>query len=230
MPETPDDVLLVFRVGDVFPADDPLAVWAMTLAIALGDLRVAGEHAVRDEQPDYERIYFVRVFSSHLREIVKLLDLDYEKREDVREFVDSMPEEAQAARRAVAEQFNAPQEDRPGVTLLNDLIRIRNDTFHYAHKKDSIERLTETLRRVADLESDIDCKPNEMRAACADLVVANRMHLFAEEEEDENVPLAVAMHQSIVALLDPVAHFLLHVEGHYVGPFLEDGTVRIERR
>lgn len=217
-------------MGDVYPADEPLAVWAMTLAIALGDLRVAGDYAVRGDQADYERIYFARVFSSHLREIVKLLERDYGRRQDVKTFVDSMPEEAQQARRDVIAQCNAPQEGRPGVTLLDDLKRIRNDTFHYAHEKESVDRLTEALRMVADLEGDYVTTPNKMRAGCADLVVVNRMHLFGgPDAEWESV--ARAMHRAIVELLDPVAEFLLQVEAHYLHSFLiEDGPISIERR
>lgn len=89
---------LVFQMGDAFPPDDPIAVWVMNLSIALGDLRVVAEYATRPEQPEYERTYFVRIFASHLREVSKLLVLDFKEREDVRSFVATLPVEAREAR------------------------------------------------------------------------------------------------------------------------------------
>jgi hypothetical protein len=46
----------------------------MRLSIALGDLRIAGQYATRHRQRYAERLYFVRLTASHLRELVILLD------------------------------------------------------------------------------------------------------------------------------------------------------------
>src|SRR3954466_7735677 len=64
---------LEFRIGEAFPDRDGMARYVMRVSMALGDLRVAGEYAVRDDQPDYERLYFIRLFASHMREAVLLL-------------------------------------------------------------------------------------------------------------------------------------------------------------
>ena len=98
---------LTFRMGDAFPADDPIAVWVMNLSIALGDLRIVAKYATRDGQPEHERPYFIRIFSSHLREISKLLVLDHDEREDVREFVRTLPEEAQKHRHEAERMLSA---------------------------------------------------------------------------------------------------------------------------
>ena len=38
-----------FRIGDAFPADDPMARYVVRLSMALGDLRIAGaEYAARE--------------------------------------------------------------------------------------------------------------------------------------------------------------------------------------
>lgn len=50
-----------------------------TLSIALGDLRIVGKYVPRDDQHDHERIYFVRIMASHLREIVKVIDIHADK-------------------------------------------------------------------------------------------------------------------------------------------------------
>jgi hypothetical protein len=53
----------------------------MRLSMALGDLRIAlATYATREEQPMHERLYFVRVTSQHVREVVGLLDPKGEKR------------------------------------------------------------------------------------------------------------------------------------------------------
>jgi hypothetical protein len=65
---------LEFKIGEAFPDRDEMGRYVMRLSMALGDLRVAGEYAVRDEQPEYERLYFIRLFASHMREAVLLLD------------------------------------------------------------------------------------------------------------------------------------------------------------
>src|SRR3954470_20327878 len=63
-----------FKIGDAFPDRDPIARYVMRLSTALGDLRIAGEYAVRADQPEHERLYFIRLFSAHMREAVLLLD------------------------------------------------------------------------------------------------------------------------------------------------------------
>src|SRR5688500_14229135 len=64
----------LFRIGDALPAADRSARYVMRLSIALGDLRIAGRSATRKRQRFDERLYFVRLTSSHLRELVMLLD------------------------------------------------------------------------------------------------------------------------------------------------------------
>jgi hypothetical protein len=63
-----------FRIGAVFSADDRHARYVMRLSITLGDLRIAAHYATRKRQRFAERLYFVRLTASHLRELVILLD------------------------------------------------------------------------------------------------------------------------------------------------------------
>jgi hypothetical protein len=62
------------NIGEASSDRDEVARYVMRLSMALGDLRVAGEYAVREDQPDHERLYFVRLFASHMREAVLVLD------------------------------------------------------------------------------------------------------------------------------------------------------------
>src|SRR4051812_14475719 len=118
-------------MSDAFPPDDPIAVWVMNLSIALGDLRVVAKYATREDQPEYERIYFVRIFASRLREIAKLLVRDFNKRQDVKDFVAAMPQEAQDARDKSDDLLHSTFGLRPTVVVWEDLKRLRDDTFHY---------------------------------------------------------------------------------------------------
>lgn len=203
---------LTFKMGEAFPADDPIAVWVLNLSIALGDLRIAATYAVRAEQPAYERLYFVRVFASHLREILKLLDLDYRERLDVRNFVAELPQEAQEEREEAVQLLNATFPSRREVEVWKDLRRLRNDTFHYARDDGSRARLRASLHAVSKLEGAYMIGDEGwLRADYADLVVANRMHPF---EEDLPLPVTSELHETILKLNGHVAKFIAAAEAH----------------
>lgn len=91
------EMRLTFEMSDAFPADDDIALWIASLSMALNDIRTSAEYAVRDEQPEHERLYFVRVLASHIREAVKIVLLEHDQRHDVQAFVQAMPEAGQRA-------------------------------------------------------------------------------------------------------------------------------------
>lgn len=143
---------LTFKMADAFSPDDPIAVWVMNLSIAL---RIVAEYTTRKEQPEHERIYFVRIFSSHLREIAKLLVHDFNKRQDVRDFVACLPQEAQDARDEADELLHSTFPLRPDVVVWEDLKRLRDDTFHYVSDKSSQDRLVDAMRTVAGMRNGV---------------------------------------------------------------------------
>jgi hypothetical protein len=216
---------LTFRMGDAFPADDPIASWVMNLSIALGDLRIAAKYATRSEQPAHERIYFVKVFASYLREIAKLLVLDCQKRADVREFVARLPEEAKEARAEVERALEIAHVLRSDVTLLEDIKRVRDDTFHYVSDPDSDRRLQAAMSAVADMEGVYNLEGNELRADFADLVAVNRMHPFGDSPEHE-LAFTHEMHDAIIALNEHVATFMAQAEAGYLLQRLPKGIVQ----
>lgn len=224
---------LTFKMADAFSPDDPIAVWVMNLSIALGDLRIVAEYATRDEQPEHERIYFVRVFSSHLREISKLLVHDFQKRQDVREFVSGLPQDAQDARDEADTLLHGGFPARPDVVVWEDLKRLRDDTFHYASDNNSQARLVEAMRTAAGMRKDemessyVLDDSGRLRAEYADLVVANRMHPFPEEhEDDEELPITRDLHEKVVELNGHVAKFLAAAEKHYLLDVVKPGIVK----
>lgn len=227
---------LTFKMADAFSPDDPIAVWVMNLSIALGDLRIVAEYATRTEQAEHERIYFVRIFSSHLREISKLLVHDFQQRQDVRDFVSGLPQEARAARNEADNLLHSTFALRPDVVVWEDLKRLRDDTFHYVSDKSSQARLVEAMKTVADMRngemegSYVLDDAGSLRAEYADLVVANRMHPFPQEhEDDEDLPITLELHEIIVTLNGHVATFLAAAAAHYLLNVVKPGVVMRHR-
>jgi hypothetical protein len=215
---------LTFKMSEAFSPGDPIAVWIMNLSIALGDLRVVAKYATRENQPDHERIYFVRIFSSHLREIGKLLVSDYQDRQDVRDFVAGMRDQAREARDRADALLHATFASRPTDVVWRDLKRLRDDTFHYVSDKPSQERLVDAMRAVEEMHSSYSLNDEGwLRADYADLVVANRMHPFPHESDD--LPMTRELHETIIELNQYIATFIQAAEAHYILHALPDGVV-----
>jgi hypothetical protein len=218
---------LSFRMGDAFPAHDAIAAWVMNLSIALGDLRIVAKYATREDQPEHEQPYFIRIFASHLREISKLLVFEYRDRRDGRDFVAILPQRAQDHRAAAEGMLEAAFPLRPDVVLWKDIKRVRDDTFHYASDEASHGRLTTAMEAVADMEGVYKLDEGDwgMRADYADLVNINRMHPC---EEDESLPVTRELHETIIALNGEIAPFILAAEASYLFDYLPEGTVAHE--
>jgi hypothetical protein len=221
---------LTFKIGDAFPSSDSIAVWVMNLSIALGDLRIVADYAVRDEQPDHERIYFIRIMTSHLREIAKLLDLDYDEREDVRDFVAKLPESGQKARTDAVALLHSTFRLRPDVVVWEDIKRLRDDTFHYARDTQAQVRLSAAMEVVASRQGHYTLtKDGRLRAEYADLVTANRMHPFEQEKfEDVELPITKELHDTIIDFNGHVASFIASAEATYLFDVMAPGVVRRE--
>ena len=145
---------LRFRVGAIFPADNPTARYVMAVSIVLGDLRTAAAQASREELADHERLYFRRLLDLHVREGLGLAVTEHRERDDVRRFVSILPDEAQAAR---AELESAVSPDI--------------DTFGCSRLIGDNGRLEAAMQRLADVESGFHLAGEERRADYADLVV-----------------------------------------------------------
>jgi hypothetical protein len=65
--------VLRFRIGDAFPADDYLAVWAAEVGMIFNDLLLVPRLSVAPEASNLQRAYFVRLTAAHLWEAAKFL-------------------------------------------------------------------------------------------------------------------------------------------------------------
>src|SRR4051812_40280120 len=82
-----------FTIGDVFPADDPVARWLVTISVGMNEVVLANTKFEAGEQ-DFENLYFFRLASTHLWELAKFISQTYTAWEEVGAFVDGLSEAA----------------------------------------------------------------------------------------------------------------------------------------
>ncbi|MBN1529135.1 MAG: hypothetical protein JW895_08745 [Thermoleophilaceae bacterium] len=138
---------LRFRVGAIFPADNPTARYVMGLSIVLNDIRTALALAAREDLAAHERLYLHRLLRQHEREGIRLAVDEHREREDVRRFVDILPDEARAARDDLEAAAGAAPGDEP--------------------------EMGPALEELADVESGLSMVRDEKRSDYADLVAAH---------------------------------------------------------
>lgn len=162
--------------------------------------------------------------------------LDYQDRADVRAFVAELPKPARTARDEAEQLLNSRFKQRPVTQVWRDLKRLRDDTFHYARDEESHHRLRAAMRTVAGIHggrcqgSYTMSQDRRLRADFADLVVANRMHPFEQEHEDDaHLPITRELHETIIALNGHIAAFVQAAEAHYLLDAIPEGVVRHHR-
>jgi hypothetical protein len=230
----------LFRMGEAFPAEDRLARYVMRLSMALNDLRIAARYATRARQREPERLYFIRLTASHLRELVILLDPPNSNVVPTAEqFVRALPRgakptptEIRAAHREAISRLPAAMRGRPDLdvtgqsrppTLRDDLKELRNRFFHYGHDEPGDDALHAAIAAVADTRSSYVYRENPMRsrARYADLVGVRLAHPFDHE-------FARDMHEQIVSLIGPMAAYVQRVENAWLWT-REPGIVTVTR-
>ncbi len=64
---------LGFRLGDLFPADDPLSEWLLLLSMALNDVALVNDRLEREHEILHAYLYWLRLGVAHFFEAAKLL-------------------------------------------------------------------------------------------------------------------------------------------------------------
>ncbi len=135
---------MTFRMGDIFPATDPVARWLVTLAIALTELiwadskmRQAWEverAKAADDPPSLDQIQYFRLICLQVWEIAKFLQESYDQWPDIKAFVHALPEQAGDHRAALLE---AVADDALLGGIRVELVMARDLRAHYLglHKK-----------------------------------------------------------------------------------------------
>lgn len=147
-----------FKVGDVFPADDPVAVFIVAVSIALNDLlrtnkrMVGGNDAApaQVEVEEDEQLYLLRLDIAQFHELCETIKNARNQFPDVETFISSLPAETQADL-AQIEQVNPPND-----AWVEAAIRyVRNQTFHYGGRWDW-EALEWSLTTLRDEPSELE--------------------------------------------------------------------------
>jgi hypothetical protein len=181
-----------FRIGEAFPADDPLARFILAVARMMDDGVLVNSRIVEAEQ-DYELLYFFVLASSHLYEAAETLRKAHTEWNEVREFVASLDE----VRRAEFEHVTALDSTAwPG----NRLKEMRNTFFHYLRLDRAAANAGELplqsgLAKAAEVDGSIIIEAggplNGIRALFADEVFVKT--LTADYEDDELERLIAAL-------------------------------------
>jgi len=205
-----------------------MARYVMRLSIALGDLRIAAHYATRKRQNGAERLYFVRLLASHLREVLLIMDPPNHKIiPPVEEFLTYLPRGTKPSRteirkshaRAIRMVDKPMAAGRPEVgagtakarpaTLRDDLKELRDRFFHYGHNAPGDDAIGAAMSSLAGEPTGYVIRQRTMRAEYADDVGAKLAHPF-------RVEFAHDMHTRVVALIEPVSKFVHQVEAAWL--------------
>lgn len=145
-----------FRIGDLFPADEPVARWLTVCAMALNDLLLVNRWLVpslKDDGPAYVNVYLSRLGAAHVFEISKFLHQSERQVPEVRSFVAELGDDERAA----YERFKAvgPAGTEP---FASQLEHARNQFFHYAEllpNAEDFEKLKMAMTAHADTVGEI---------------------------------------------------------------------------
>lgn len=136
----------------VFPADDQLAVFAMSMAMAGNDIEQALRQAVKanaDDRPEFG--YWVRVANGFTFEAIRALGA-WREVPEIAHFLRGLPARGREKLKVVS-----GIEQRLGVGTLAE---VRHQTFHYPcpgpHEPDSATRLSGVLAQHADGPVEMD--------------------------------------------------------------------------
>lgn len=146
-----------FLLDDVYPSGDEVAEFALRCSLALADLRIAARYLGRRRQRRTERLYFLRLLGTHLREATSLIREHPESViPSVEEFIAGLPAEfrerdsAEIARLReaaieVQERLAEKLEPPASVTVNKALKEIRDRFAHYHYDKRGTKALRDAL-------------------------------------------------------------------------------------
>jgi hypothetical protein len=205
---------LRFRVGAIFPADNPTARYVMAVSIALGDIRTVTGLASGDALPHDAHLYFVRLLEHHVREGLRLAVVAHRDHDDVRRFVSILPEEAQEAREGLVRLL---EDDPEGLEPFAGLDREAQAGLLSAGSAQDAGPLRAAMERVATVESGFRIEGTTKRADFADLVVATTMLPAGGNPEGPDLVTRIGEPSSRV--LAPLITFLEHAEAAWLRPW-----------
>jgi hypothetical protein len=198
-----------FRIGDAFPADDPVARWVTVLAMAANQTIYLKVRVIEGDLPAEVDSYYVRLMASHLLEVAQWITDACKHSPEIDEFIQSLDEEALG----LCDRIGAYASQKHD--LNETLLRCRNTLFHYPEihpdkQRAGQEEIANALIEVKDLpgwfeQGDIFAT---FRATFADEIAArfisddsDGVALLEQELEDPMIELVVFAEKVILAYL-----------------------------
>jgi hypothetical protein len=125
-----DGQIIRFKIGEAFPADDPLARWVTVCAMALNDALLINRWLWPRLQEGvasapHENFYLARVAAAHLFEAASFLR-KHRRHPEISAFIETLEPEHQEQYEALLQIAKGDQEGFPG-----QLKEARNTFFHY---------------------------------------------------------------------------------------------------
>jgi hypothetical protein len=146
---------LRFRIGDAFPADDPIARWATVVSMAINDTVYVNVRMIEGDLPPELDLYYFRLVAGHFIEVCTWLAETPAQWPEVQTFLGDLPDDA---REKLIELQSYASQTHP---LHQTLTRSRNTLFHYptlhpARDEAGVEELANAMRDASNLESSIE--------------------------------------------------------------------------
>jgi hypothetical protein len=188
-----------FKIGDVFPADDPIARWATVLGMAANNTVYLNVRMIEGDLPPELNLYYFRLVAAHFFEAVMWLKRTSKTWPEVRELIESLDDQARARYKHLL-AFTSPKHP-----LYPRLRRSRMTTFHYPEMhpekaRAGVEDLANALREAKDLDGWIEGGEEyaTFRAPFADEVAAQ----FLGESEEDTAELMGSLEEPVFELVE----------------------------
>ncbi len=211
-----------FRIGDAFPADNPIARWATVLSMATNNAIYLNVRIIEGDLPPEQNLYYFRLIGGHFFEIATWLKETRKTWPQIDGFVESLNSKAQQRYDnivAFASQKH-PLHKRLGES--------RSTLFHYPtmhpeREAAGVEELANAMREAADAKSWIEGGDDyaTFRASFADEIALQ----FLATSDEETEEIMEALHDPVFELVELTEAVLLA----YLKTLPKDATVFWEK-
>jgi hypothetical protein len=190
----------IVRMDQAFPADRALAQWLVLLGMCFNDVLTLHHLRPAAGGDTYRGMYLFRLQTAHLYEAALLLNNWFERRAEVRAFVESLGAGAQADFKTVRSVVRGNGE------LVKWVKSIRNQFFHYPGRDDRVTAdLQEAMRRLSPEDGYAHYGSglsDESRFAFADAIAIEMFTAGASSDEAH-----VVLKQRVVAATAALENF-----------------------
>jgi hypothetical protein len=217
----PTSARLVFKLGDAFPVDDPVAVFLVSMSTALSDLLTTGKMLVGGDQDqpfqrpvaDPDHLYLLRLSLVHLHEVRESVR-HARKKDQVEAFLQSLPQQARDALDCLL-----ALETNQDPWILEALEYVRHQAIHYGGKWNWRD-LEWAMNQVADEQGDIEIA-NDMLAGVRlnfayDIAIQHFTRKFPEYVVNPGAELGQELIESRVETLFKAVYQMLRAATDFV--------------